>query len=173
MKSDRPPQPVPPQVVGQFLEEIGYDGAVTPEILSRYVPLVRRAGKPRLPRWRPAVNMTRRNDDLTPPSTSDFENERNRRTELAAQRREHLASFVDDDVAVAAAAYVDQVWADTGAGPTWRELGRHVGWTSAQTNGCVWELRRRGVLDYTTEHRSLGEMQPRLTTAPRSLARCA
>ena len=114
MKSDRPQRPVPPQVVGQFLEEIGDDVAVTPEVLSRYVPLVRRAGKPGLPRWRLAVNMTRRSDDLTPPSTSDFENERNRRRELAAQRRAHLAALVDDDVTTAAAAYGDQVWADTG-----------------------------------------------------------
>lgn len=91
MRSDRLPRPVPPQVVGQFLEEIGYDGAVTPEILSRYAPLVRRAGKPGLPRWRLAVNMTRRSDDLTPPSMSDFENERGVLDYTTEHRSLHVA----------------------------------------------------------------------------------
>lgn len=160
MSTERPRLPVPPEVVGQFLEEVGYDGTITPEVLSKYSPIVRRAGKPGLPRWQLAITLTRRSETLTPPSVKEFDAERQRRREAAVKRRAKAEALVDDDVAVAAAAYVSQVWEDTGAGPTWRELGRHLGWSGSQTNDCVWELRRRGILDYTTEHRSLHVRRP-------------
>lgn len=151
----RRPRPVSDAVIEKFLQDVGYQGLIDARVRARYASLVRRAGKPGLPRWLLAVSLVRRDPDLSPPSGRVFEAESQRRREAAAKRRALAASLMDEQTEDAARSFVQHVRQQTGQGPTWRELGRHLGWSNAQTKAGVHELRRRGVVAFTSEHRSL------------------
>lgn len=72
-----------------------------------------------------------------------------------AVRVREQANQLADEHAVAARDEVERVWAETGEGPTWRELAAALGVKSSLASAMVDALHRRGVLASTKEPRSL------------------
>jgi hypothetical protein len=92
------------------------------------------------------------------PRASEIYAEEKRRREVRRARAERIraqASALADAHAEAARRYVTQVWAETGAGPTWRELAAALGVTGQLASPMIDLLHKRGVLASTGEPRSL------------------
>ena len=74
----------------------------------------------------------------------------------AWERRDAFFAGLDDTAAsFQAAAFVDSVVRDTGAGPLWSELGAAMGWPREFTTAAINRLTGNGWLQSTTETRSL------------------
>jgi hypothetical protein len=119
--------PHAPSQVGAFLEAAGRHGGVTDEVYEKYAPLVAAAGKRGLPRYRAALSMVAGAPGAEPPTVEAFQ------AAWEQRRAEHLANVEEaqqltEHDAEAARIYVTRVRAETGAGPTWAELGEHLGW---------------------------------------------
>jgi len=73
---------------------------------------------------------------------------------LAARRREQAGDLADEHVA-AAREHVARVWAETGEGPTWRELASALDVRGPLAAAMIEVLHQRGALVSTVEPRSL------------------
>lgn len=74
---------------------------------------------------------------------------------LRTQRGAFLAGLDADRTGPRLAALVDRCLERTGKAPTWREVGRVMGWSEAETSWAIAELRRLGWLFTGSEPRSL------------------
>ncbi|MEV5003914.1 hypothetical protein [Nocardioides sp. LML1-1-1.1] len=159
-RSGRPPRPkASDERVGQLLQAAGYNRAITPEVLDAHRRFATHAGKPGLPRWKAAVallNGAQGRDEV--PHVREIYAEEKRRRDVqrkrAAQRRQRAGELADEH-AGAARAYVARVWAETGEGPTWRELASALGVEGPLASAMIDTLHRRGVLTSTQVPRSL------------------
>lgn len=145
--------------VEELLRAAGYSRAITAEVLEDHRRFATHAGKPGLPRWKAAVallNGTQGRDDV--PHVREIYAEEKRRREVkrarAARLREQAGALADEHV-VAAREHVGRVRAETGEGPTWRELASALGVKGPLASAMVDALHRRGALTSTKEPRSL------------------
>jgi hypothetical protein len=150
--------------VKELLASVGYNREVTAEVLERHRAYASHAGKPGLPRWKAAVavlNAAMGRDDVPPASEIYAEEKRRREVQRAraAQIREKATALADQHAA-AAREHVERVWAETGEGPTWRELAAALGVVGHLASPMIDVLHQRRVLASTDEPRSL-------TTTPR------
>jgi hypothetical protein len=72
-----------------------------------------------------------------------------------AERRKGQADQLADRDAMKAAAHVGQVVTATGAGPTWTELGKAMGWPHDAKNAVITRLIRTGWLEIGQAPRSM------------------
>jgi hypothetical protein len=100
------------------------------------------------------VHLTAHSPGWAAPALAVFEEtwreQQQARTQAAATARDTVLRDAER-----AAAYVAGVWARTGAGPTWTELGDALGWSPALRARIIRMLAREGVLSYSAEPRSL------------------
>ena len=82
----------------------------------------------------------------------------------AARRREQAGALADEH-ASAAREFVARVWAETGEGPTWRELADALGVQGRLASAMIDTLHRRGALTSTEEPRTLA-VTPEWSTHP-------
>jgi hypothetical protein len=166
----RPRGPARPRAsderVVELLQAAGYNREVTSEVIAAHRRFVSHAGKPGLPRWKAAVSVLNgaQGRGEVPPVSEIYAEDRRRREvkrARAAQRRQQAAELrrqaaaLADQHVVAAREYVARVWAETGEGPTWRELGEALGVDGHLASAVVDALHRRGALCSTLERRSL------------------
>ena len=117
------------------------------------------AGKPGLPRWKAAVAVL--NGAMGAPEVPHVREiyaEEKRRREVRRERAARVrkqASELADRHARAAREQVARVWAETGEGPTWRELAAALGVKGPLASAMIDSLHRRGALTSTKEPRSL------------------
>ncbi|GAW52536.1 MULTISPECIES: hypothetical protein [unclassified Nocardioides] len=145
--------------VKEILAAAGYNREVTPEVVERHRGYATHAGRPGLRRWKAAVavlNGAMGGADVPP--TSAIYAEETRRREVQRARAERIkveAQALADEHADAARAHVARVWAETGEGPTWRELATELGVKGQLAAPLIDVLHQRGVLTSTEEPRSL------------------
>lgn len=155
--------------VEELLQAAGYNRAITPEVLEAHRWFATHAGKPGLPRWKAAVALLNGAQGRSEvPHVREIYGEEKRRREAkrarAAAMRKRAGALADDH-AEAAREHVARVWAETGAGPTWRELASALGVQGPLASAMIDMLHRRGVLASTKEPRSLA-VTPDWTPAP-------
>lgn len=156
----RPPRPkATDERVEELLGAAGYSRAITPEVLEEHRRFATHAGKPGLPRWKAAVALL--NGTMgggVVPHVREIYAEEKRRREVnrarAARRREQAGDLADEHVA-AAREHVARVWAETGEGPTWRELASALDVRGPLAAAMIEVLHQRGALVSTVEPRSL------------------
>lgn len=156
---ERPPRPkATDERVEELLGAAGFNRAITPEVLEEHRRFATHAGKPGLPRWKAAVALLNGAMGGGVPHVREIYAEEKRRREVtrarAAQRREQAGALADEHV-VAAREHVARVWAETGEGPTWRELASALGVRGPLASAMIDTLHRRGALASTKEPRSL------------------
>ena len=147
------------ELVRELLTACGYNREVTPEVLDAHRWFATHATKPGLPRWKAAVavlNGAMGADEV--PHVREIYAEEKRRREArrarAAQLREQAEALADVQ-AEAAREQVARVWAETGEGPTWRELASALGVKGRVGSTLIEVLHERGLLISTKESRSL------------------
>lgn len=156
----RPPRPrASDERVEELLRAAGYNRAITPVVLEQHRRFVSHAGEPGLARWKAAVSVLNGAQGRAEvPSVSEIYAEDKRRREVkqarAAQLRRQAAELADQHMG-AAREHVARVWAQTGEGPTWRELADALGVDGRLASAMVDALHRRGALTSTSERRSL------------------
>lgn len=155
--------------VEELLQAAGYNRAITPEVLEAHRWFATHAGKPGLPRWKAAVALLNGAQGRSEvPHVREIYGEEKRRREAnrarAAEMRKRAGALADDH-AEAAREHVARVWAETGAGPTWRELASALGVQGPLASAMIDMLHRRGVLASTKEPRSLA-VTPDWTPTP-------
>lgn len=145
--------------VEELLQAAGYNRAITPEVLQEHRRFATHAGTPGLPRWRAAVAVL--NGAMGAPEVphvreiyAEEKRRREVRRERAARVRKQAGELADEH-AVAAREQVARVWAETGEGPTWRELAAELGVKGPLASAMIDALHRRGALTSTKEPRSL------------------
>lgn len=145
--------------VEELLRAAGYNRAITPVVLEQHRRFASHAGKPGLSRWKAAVsvlNGAQGRDEV--PSVSEIYAEDKQRREVkqarAAQLRRQSAELADQHIG-AAREHVARIWAQTGEGPTWREMADALGVDGRLASAMVDAMRRRGALTSTSERRSL------------------
>lgn len=160
------------QRVTQLLREAGRSEPIAPETIEALRPLVQLAGIPGQTYWKLAVKLLG-DDDRGVPSADQLQQRMNQekarlqanRQRVAAEARARASADVEQ-----ASAYVAQVRAETGAGPTWRELSDHLDWPSEWPNhaleAAVRHLVKTGVLRCTRAPRSLDLRRPKETPSP-------
>lgn len=159
-RGGRPPRPkASDERVGELLQAAGYNRVVTPEVLEAHRRFATHAGKPGLPRWKAAVALLNGAQGRAEvPHVREIYAEEKRRRDVqrqrAAQRRQRAGELADEH-AEAAREYVARVWAETGEGPTWRELASALDVEGPLASAMIDTLHRRGVLTSTKEPRSL------------------
>lgn len=92
------------------------------------------------------------------PHVREIYTEEKRRREVRRERAARIrkqAGELADEHAVAAREQVERAWAETGEGPTWRELAAALGVKGPLASAMIDALHRRGALTSTTESRSL------------------
>lgn len=156
----RPPRPrATDERVEQLLAAAGYNKAITAEVLQEHRRFATHAGKPGLPRWKAAVAVL--NGAMGAPEVPharEIYAEEKRRREVRrarAERTRRQAGELADEHAVAAREQVARVWAETGEGPTWRELAAALGVKGPLASAMIDALHRRGALTSTKNPRSL------------------
>ncbi|MEP7765917.1 hypothetical protein [Sanguibacter sp. 25GB23B1] len=96
----------------------------------------------------------------------------NRPARLAAARKAGERLVLDehgqvrDEVARRVVAFVGAYNRTHKEGPTWQEVGLHMGWSREESEGVITALRRAGILYATPQHRSL-RVHPRLAMGRR------
>jgi hypothetical protein len=156
-------RPTRPKATDERVEELlaaaGYNASVTAEVLEQHRRFATHAGKPGLPRWKAAVSVLNAAKGAPEvPHVREIYAEAKRRREVRRARAVRVrdqATKLADEHAVAARAEVARVWAETGEGPTWRELAAALGVKSSLASAMVDALHRRGALASTKEPRSL------------------
>ena len=171
LTQSRPPQrqKESDERVEELLQAAGYNRAITPEVLEAHRWFATHAGKPGLPRWKAAVALLNGAQGRSEvPHVREIYGEEKRRREAkrarAAEMRKRAGALADDH-AEAAREHVARVWAETGAGPTWRELASALGVQGPLASAMIDMLHRRGVLASTKEPRSLA-VTPDWTPTP-------
>lgn len=154
-----PRSKAPDERVEELLRAAGYNRVITFEVLEQHRRFATHAGKPGLPRWKAAVALLNgaMGADEVPHVRGIYAEEKRRRevnTARAAQRREQAGELADEHVA-AAREHVARVWAETGEGPTWRELASALNVSGPLAAAMIDRLHRRGALASTKEPRSL------------------
>lgn len=145
--------------VKELLTAAGYSRTITPEVLEQHRRFATHAGKPGLPRWKAAVALL--NGAMGAPEVPHVREiyaEEKRRREVRRQRAARIrkqAGELAAEHAVAAREQVARVWAETGEGPTWRELAAALGVKGPLASAMVDALHQRGALTSTKEPRSL------------------
>ncbi|MEP9385557.1 hypothetical protein [Nocardioides sp. KR10-350] len=145
--------------VEELLRAAGFNKEITPEVLEAHRRFATHAGKPGLPRWKAAVallNSAQGRGEV--PHVREIYAEEKRRREARRARAAQLrrqAEDLADQHAAAAREHVARVWADTGEGPTWRELAEALGVRGPLASALVDVLHRRRVLTSSEEPRSL------------------
>lgn len=166
----RPPRPkASDERVQELLAAAGYNRAITPVVLEEHRRFATHAGKPGLPRWKAAVALLNgaMGADEVPHVREIYAEEKRRREKQkarAAQRRRQAGELADAHAA-AAREHVARVWAETGQGPTWRELADALGVHGPLASATIDTLHRRGALTSTKEPRSL-RVTPAWTPPP-------
>lgn len=145
--------------VAELLQAAGYNRAITPEVLEAHRWFATHAGEPGLPRWKAAVALLNGAQGRSEvPHVRAIYGEEKRRREAkrvrAAEMRKRAGALADEH-AEAAREHVARVWAETGAGPTWRELASALGVQGPLASAMIDMLHRHGVLTSTKEPRSL------------------
>ncbi|ABL79325.1 hypothetical protein Noca_4739 (plasmid) [Nocardioides sp. JS614] len=156
----RPPRPkATDERVEELLRAAGYNRAITPEVLEEHRRFTTHAGKTGLPRWKAAVallNGAQGRGEV--PHVREIYTEEKRRREAkqarAAETRRQAGELADEH-AKAAREHVARVWAETGEGPTWRELADALGVEGRIASAVIDTLHRLRVLTSTKEPRSL------------------
>jgi hypothetical protein len=159
-RRDKRPRPkASDERVEELLQAAGYNRAVTPEVLQEHRRFATHAGKPGLPRWKAAVAIL--NGAMGAPEVphvreiyAEEKRRREARQARAARIRKQAAELADEH-AVAAREQVARVRAETGEGPTWRELAAALGVKGPLASAMIDALHRRGALSSTKEPRSL------------------
>lgn len=159
-RTARPPRPkATDERVEQLLAAAGYNKAITAEVLQEHRRFATHAGKPGLPRWKAAVAVL--NGAMGAPEVPHVREiyaEEKRRREVRRARAARIrkqAGELADEHAVAAREQVARVWAETGEGPTWRELAAAIGVKGPLASAMIDALHRRGALTSTKKPRSL------------------
>ncbi|WP_408899814.1 hypothetical protein ACJ5H2_21765 (plasmid) [Nocardioides sp. R1-1] len=143
----------------ELLTAAGYNKAITPDVLEQHRRFATHAGKPGLPRWKAAVALL--NGAMGAPEVPHVREiyaEEKRRREVRRERAARIrkqAGELAAEHAVAAREMVARVWAETGEGPTWRELAAALGVKGPLASAMVDALHQRGALTSTKEPRSL------------------
>lgn len=121
--------------------------------------------------WRVARWLTRRGQRPTEAAVA----ERLRAIEAARRSEERRARWKAEleTETPAVVAFVREVRAATGAGPTWAEVGGRMSWKYAEGNFKLGRLITGGVLTATREPRSLNLPEPEVDAAARLAARPA
>lgn len=139
-----------------FLEAAGRHLVLDADVLTVWRPVVKAAGRPGHERWRAARHLASQG---TVPTAESIEAECLRRRERDAR----IAAAVEADAtahADAARAFVAEVRARSGAGPTWGELSVYLGWSRAYGKPRIERMLKRGDLRATGEERSLDLSTP-------------
>ena len=156
----RPPRPkATDERVEELLRSTGYNRAITPEVLEEHRRFRTHAGKPGLPRWKAAVALLNgaQGRGVVPHVREIYAEEKRRREARQARAAEtrRQAGALADEHAEAAREHVARMWAETGEGPTWRELAEVLGVKGRIASAMIDTLHRHGVLTSTKEPRSL------------------
>lgn len=137
--------------VAAFFLAAGRHLVIDEAVLTVWRPVVKAAGHPGSERWRAARHLAAQG---TVPTVESIEDECRRRRDREAR----IAAAIEADAtahAKTARAYVAEVRARTGTGPTWGELSRHLGWKRAYGTPRIQRMVNRGDLRATREERSL------------------
>lgn len=143
-----------------FLEAIGHTSADAADsaVVSTYAAVLAAAGEPGSPQWGAAVRLVAGAPGKRPPQADKVAAEIERVLEgdraRAEERRRQVRTAAEQGVE-AAQAYVRAVRAETGAGPTWYQLARHLGVRAKLAEDVVRELHELGAVTSTPEPRSL------------------
>lgn len=143
-----------------FLDAIGHASADPSDssVVATYAAVLAVAGEPGSPEWGAAVRLVAGAPGKRPPQADKVAAEVERVLEEDRARAEARSAQVQaaaEQGVEAAQAYIREVRAETGAGPTWYQLARHLGVRAKLAEDVVRELHSLGAVVSTSEPRSL------------------
>lgn len=143
-----------------FLVAAGYANAESADAktLETYGPVVTAAGEPDSREWAAAVRLVVGARGKRPPAASKVRSEIERvlreDEERAAERARRVRTAAEEG-AESAQAFIREVRAETGEGPTWHQVVRHLGVPNKLGEDVVRQLHELGAVVSTPEPRSL------------------